>query len=282
MYKDKEAITYLRALFGEIMPDTLFRVCLYGKNDPKKTTVQRMNVSIAGFSEERRKKQKKLDKLTKKTGSVFLYGEDQPDHFLILKSGRKTTVFPLDTVEVSWTGFAGSRLSFSSDNWKNASSIDIFLKNTYIGKDAFDFFKATLLKAINNGIYTARMGKWVGKKSYSRDLPKEVAERMALEEALKTSDAELLKTMVIGADIQNVIFTPGNPDKDVLHTINTVQRYNTTPMQFRELIIESDTFGKEIGSKHSKSTYVYLLGTSFHAPSNLLIIRHRQKPKVQD
>jgi hypothetical protein len=83
--------------------------------------------------------------------------------------------------------------------------------------------------------------------------------------------------MVMGGDIEKVEFKEGKPEAGKLNVIKVYQHSFPTPLEFVEMMIEYDTEGKEIGAKNSQSTYVYLIGAPFRAPSNLLIIRHRPR-----
>ena len=278
-HKGKQAVTYLCDIFRKIETDIDFRIKFTGLKDKGKSTEILSKVSIAGFYEERRRELGRLEELQDKTGSVFLYGTIQPDFFLIFKYEGKTMVLPLADVTVERKSFAGKILHISSDSWKDIASIDIFLLKLFSGDEAIDYFENTLKDLINSGKYTARLGKWISTKVFGRDLKKEAADKLAIEEAIKNPEKETLKTMTMGADIEEIEFIPGDPDKKTHNTFKTKQKLNTTTLDFLEMVIESDTAGKEIGARASKSTYIFLTGTKYQNSPNLIIIRHREKSK---
>jgi len=275
LYEGKKAIEFLTTVFEDIDPDTRFLVALSGLRGKKESTTVHRNVSIAGFSEERRKTNGKIDKLTGRTGSVFLYGEDHPDYFLILKHDRKTLIFPLENASAQRVGFADSIIRITSDDWTKAAAVEITMKNVYADSDALKYFSRTVVEKVNDGSYAARLGKWVSKKVFDRDLDKDIAEKMAIEEAVRHPEEENLRTMIIGCDIQHIGFTQGDTSKEIPHSLKARQAYNSTTIQFRDIVVEADTAGKEIGAKNSVSTYVFLIGTALNAPANLIIVRHR-------
>ncbi len=278
-HKEKQAVTFLCDIFREIEPEIDFRVIFSGLKDKGKSTEIMSKVSIAGFYEERRKELGRLEELQDKTGSVFLYGIIQPDFFLILKYNSKTLVLPLADVTVERSGFAGSILHISSDGWKDIASIDIFLLKLFSGDEAIDYFENTLKDLINSGSYTARLGKWISVKVFGRDLKKEAADKLAIEEAIKNPENETLKTMTMGDDIEDIKFISGDPAKKTYNTFKTKQKLNSTTMDFLDMVIESDTAGKEIGTRASISTYIFLTGIKYQNSPNLIIIRHREKSK---
>ena len=272
--KGKQALKFLCKTFENIEPGRVFRVRITDGSAGKKQTEIRAKITIAGFSEEIRIKEKNLGKITEKRGSVMLYGDDHPDYCITFENGGKVKVFQLNKAAVSRNGFGNSIISITSDDWKNASVIDIYLRNVYTGEDAQKYFSHVLVKTVNTGTYKARLGKWVCKKAYDRSLKKYQSDLMAIGDYLKLSESDLLRTTHIGADITNIDFIAGKPSQDVDHTVKAKYTYDTTTVKFRDMVIETDTTGKEIGTQKSPSTYVYLIGTPFNSHVNLIIIRH--------
>ena len=128
---------------------------------------------------------------------------------------------------------------------------------------------------VNNGEYTARLGKWVSKKSYDRSIKKVDADKMAVAHEIARPEEETMNTMPIGSNIGNLEFAPGKPEENVEHKVLAKQEHNTTSIEFHDMVVEHSVSGREIGSKQSESSYVFFAGTSFSAPVNLLILRHR-------
>ncbi len=279
LYEGEKAIEFLKTLFENLDPERQLLVKLSGLRGKNESTTVQRTVSIAAFSESRRKSSGKLDELTDREGSVFYYGEEHPDHFLILKHGRKTMVFPLENAAAKRTGFADSVIRIFSNDWTKAAAVDIHVKSIFADLDGVQYFKNTITEKINNGSYTARLGKWASKKVFDRNLDKDAGEKLAIEEALKLPEEEILRTMIMGGDIQHLDFSPGDRAKEIPNSLKAKQAYNSTSIQFRDIVVEAGTEGKEIGTRESQSTYVYFIGTPFHAPSNLMIIRHRPHVK---
>ncbi|MBN1291565.1 MAG: hypothetical protein JXB48_06965 [Candidatus Latescibacteria bacterium] len=270
------AFAFLCRTFENIEPGRAFRVRITDRSAEKKQTEIRAKITIAGFSEEVRKKQKNLGKITEKRGSVMLYGDDHPDYCITLENGGKVKVFQLNEAKVTITGFGDSIISISSGNWENESAIGVYLKNVYTGTEAQKYLTHVLMKTVNTGTYKARLGKWVSKKSYDRSLKKYQSDLMAIGEYVKSVENDLLRTTHIGADISNIDFIAGKPSQNVDHTLKAKYTYDTTTVKFHSMVIEADTTGKEIGTQKSQSSYVYLIGTSFNSHVNLVIIRHNK------
>jgi len=274
VYTGREAVRYLCDIFREIEPERMFRVVLKGVNGGTESMKVTAKVGIAGLWEERRRQLGRLEGLKERTGSVYLYGDEQPDFFLVLNFEGKTTLFHLGGAKVRRTGFARSVIRIGSEGWRKATSVDIYMKNLYVGEDAFGYFSGELLGKITDGTYAACLGKWISTLGLDRNVEREKAEKKALERYLENTEKEIVKTMVVGAGLTSLEFVPGNAGKGEPHVVRTGQKTNKTVVEFGEMIIESHTPGKEIGTRLKDSTYVYFLGTPFSAPANLLIIRH--------
>lgn len=272
-----EAITYLLDYFRNVDADTMFRVKLMGVNRENRNIETQTKVTIAGFSEERRKVSGKMDDLRNKTGSVSLYGDEQPDHCLILEIGGKHIVFMLNDVTVQLLGFGQSIIRLSSSSWKKAVMIDLYIKKIYAAQDAIRFFKSKIEPGINRGELISRLGKWVSKKVFDRDLARNTAEKMAVDYYLKDPGNDTIRTTHIGGDIKEVKVIEGDAGNNVVHTLKTRMQFDSSSIKFSDMVIEYETLGKEIGTKAALSTYVYLIGAPFNSPANLLIIRHRAK-----
>ena len=85
IYEGENAITFLCKVFKKIEFGTEFQVRFSGINGEEKHADYRSKISIAGFSEEYRKEHGKLGEITRKNGSVSLFGDEQPDYCLILE-----------------------------------------------------------------------------------------------------------------------------------------------------------------------------------------------------
>ena len=277
VFREAQAVKFLCNIFDKIIPDRVFRVRITGKQGEQDISNFKTKIKIAGFSQKSRKELGMMEDLNERTGSVYLYGDEQPDYCIVLEKDGEPEVFLLDDVYVKKEGLGESLLNISSKSWKKASSIDIFLKNIYSDDDAFNFFNRTLCKKINAGTYTARLGKWVSKKAFDSDIKKEERDMMCLYYAFKQPEKELISTMIIGSDIKVIKFTPGDLLKNIEHTIKAEHKLDSTTVKFRGMVIESRVPGKEIGSRGTTSSYVYITGTPFNATTNLIIIRHHLK-----
>jgi len=274
IYTGREAVRYLCDIFREIDPERTFRVVLEGADGGTESMEVTAKVGIAGLWEEHRRQLGRLEGLKERTGSVYLYGDEQSDFFMVLNFEGKTMLFHLGGAEVRRAGFARSILKVGSENWRKASAVDIYLKDLYIGEDALGYFTGELLGKIADGMDAAFLGKWISTLGLDRNVEREEAEKGVLEKYLEDTGKETVKTMVVGAGITTLEFVPGDAGKDRLHLLETEQKANKTAVEFGDMIIESHTAGKEIGARLKDSTYVYFLGTPFSAPANLLIIRH--------
>ena len=272
---DSEAIAYLIDFFRNVKPDTMFRVRLLGVNRENRNIETQAKVTIAGFSEERRKSSGRMDDLHEKVGSVSFYGKERPDHCLILEIGGKHIVVMLDDVTIQLLGFGQSIIRLSSPLWKKAVMIDLYIKRIYAARDAIHFFKSKLEPGINRGEIVSRLGKWVSKKVFDRDLARNTAEKMAVDYYLSAPENDTVRTTHIGGDIKEVEVVEGSSAANMTHTLKTRQQHDSTSFRFSDMVIEYETLGKEIGTKSALSTYVYFIGAPFNSPANLLIIRHR-------
>lgn len=270
-------IDTLCGLFRGLDPEKEMRISIAGIGEKKRSQSMTAKVTIAGFSEDNRQKNGKLDTLSNRTGSVFLYGASQPDYFIILNDGKKTLAFSLANAAVKREGIAGSILHIEAPDWAKAASLDINISNVFSGAEGYQFFTKTLLERVNTGEYAARLGKWISTKVFDRDLPREEADRLSIEEEMKAPNREVIRTMVIGSDIANIQLAHEKKGHDEFRTLLVRQTVNTTKVPFKDIVVEYDTLGREIGAGQSKSTYVFLTGAPFNAPANLLIIRHRPK-----
>jgi len=277
VYKNKEAINFLISMFEKMKADTPLTVLLSSAAGRIQMVGIRSNVSISGFSEQNRKKTGNLGKLAKKKGSVLFYGDKQPDFCLIVKHNGKANVFVLNEFTVTRTGVAGSVLHINSTKWKRAKTIDIYLSNHFSGDNVVAFFTQYLIPKINDGEMISRTGKWVSKKVFDRDLDRDEAERRSIAHAAEKPEEESIRTMVIGGNIEKIEYISNTAGKDEFNVIKVYQQSFPTSLEFKEMMIEFDTFGKEIGARQAESSYVYLIGTHFRAPSNLIIIRHRKR-----
>ena len=274
---NSEAIVYLMDYFRNVGPNTMFRVRLIGVNRENRNIDTQAKVTIAGFSEERRKSSGRMDDLREKAGSVSLYGDERPDHCLLLEIGGKHIVFMLGDVTVQLLGFGQSIIRLSSPSWKKAVMVELYIKKIYAARDAIHFFKSKLEPGINRGEIVSRLGKWVSKKVFDRDLTRNTAEKMAVDYYLKSPESETIRTTHIGGDIKEIEVVEGSSGANMTHTLKTRQQYDSTSFRFSDMVIEYETPGKEIGTKSALSTYVYFIGAPFNSPANLLIIRHRAK-----
>ena len=282
VYSGSEAISFLVNIFESLEPDRILVVRLSVRDGKEKDLFADAKVSIAGFCEEHRKEAGCLEELKNRKGSVFLYGDEQPDHCLVIKHGRKPMVLPLEDILVQPLGMNGSTVRITSETWKMVSEVIVFHSDVISGDDAIKFFKADLLKKINKGTYSARLGKWISRKGFDRNRDKSEEESKVIGQAIEATEVEIIKTMSIGTDIERISLQYDQISVESPYTLTSRQQHNATKVQFRDMIIEHNTSGKEIGAKHSASTYAYLIGATFNAPSNLVIIRHRERPIVQD
>ncbi len=269
-----DAIDFLCDYFSAVEIGKEFKITVTLKNSNSAPSEKSANITIAGFNEARRKELGRLDDITSKNGSVFIYGDNPPDFFLVIKSGGKTNALSLENAAVQPAGFADSLLRITSPKWPRIAAIEIRIRPVINGKNSADYFEKTVLPNIRSGIYLMHIGKWVSKKVYDRSLSREVTDRMSIEEALRTPDKEVLKTMVFGSDIKGFEFNRGDMAKKIPHILRVKQQHNTLKLDFVEFIIEPGVMGREIGAKQTVTTYIYLIGTSFQAPANLLVIRH--------
>lgn len=277
VYEKEKAIQFLIKQFEQIEPDTLFRVRLWKDTSQEKFTDIQAKVNIVGFSEKHRKELGHFEMLREKNGSVFYYGEHQPNYLLVLVYGGKSHLLSIDDATARRSGFGNSTLHVASRSWKKAASIGIYVNNIYIGKEALGYFKHIILKRIAGNTYTARFGKWVSKRVSPRNITKADSDSMAISYAVKYPDKDTLNTMAIGQNIKSIQFTPGDTEKGFAHTIKVQQKLDSTTVKFSGFVIEADVPGKEIGAKLSQSSYVYLLGVSLNSPVNLIIVRHHGK-----
>ena len=277
VYEKEKAIQFLIKQFELIEPDTLFRVRLWKDTSQEKFTDIQAKVNIVGFSEKRRKELGQFEMLREKNGSVFYYGEHQPNYLIVLVYGGKSHLLSIDDATVRRSGFGNCTLHVASRSWKKAASIEIYVNNIYTGKEALGYFKHIILKKIAGDTYTARFGKWVSKKVSPRTITKADSDSMAISYAVKYPEKETLNTMAIGQDIKSIEFIPGDTEKGFEHIIKVQQKYDSTTVKFSGLVIEADVPGKETGAKLSQSSYVYFLGVSLNSLVNLMIIRHHGK-----
>lgn len=275
--KERSAIEQIYDVFSLKDPDTEYFVKIADRKNTAKKNGVLSKATITGFSEENRKKNGRLDPLSNKTGAVFLYGDIQPDYFLLLNNGAKTVVLPLEDAVLTRTGLTNGILGISSKAWPKVSSVEINIDSVFNGTDAMAFFKSVILKKINAGEFAARLGKWVSKRSFDRDLARDEAEERSIKEDVEKPDDEVIRTMVIGSDIEHIDLNPGNPAKKIEPSLTVRQHINTTKVQFQRMVLVHNVQGKEIGAGQSVSTYVYLTGVSINAPANLIIVRHRPR-----
>ena len=274
VYTGADAIDYLCKFFSERDPGKKFDVSISLHGDSSGQIDKTANISIAGLNEAKRKETGKLENVSQRNGSVFLYGDDTPNYFMALKTDGKTNAFSLENAAVQPAGFAESLLRVTSPKWPKVSAIDIRIAPVITGETAANYFESTILKKIRSEEYSCHLGKWVSKKVYDRSLSRVDSDRLAIEEAVKKPESELLNTMAFGADTLGIEYKRGDNSKDIPHKMSVRQQHNSTKLDFVEFIIEPAIFGREIGAKQTVTSYVYLIGTSFQAPSNLLIIRH--------
>ena len=276
----EKAVKYLCKTFEIIESEKIFRMKLGGSNGELSNEEYHATVGIAGYSEEVRKKGGKIGTLKDKKGSVSLYGDEQPDYCMILNIDNKITVFPFDEeTTAQLKGFGESILTVSSNNWAKASSVNILFKDIRTGDDAIKLFNEEMISKVNKGEYTARLGNWVSKKSYDRSVKKIDADKMAVAHEIARPEEDTMNTMLIGTDIEELEFIPGNPKDNKDHVIKAKQENNTTTVEFNDVIVQHDVFGREVRFKQVKSSYAFLAGTSFSARINLLIFRHQSPEK---
>lgn len=279
-YVGENAVKYLCKTFEKIESENIFRVKLGGRKEGQAPEEYRAMVGIAGYSEDVRKNGGKIGILKEKKGSVSLYGDVQPDYCIILNINNKLTVFPIDEeTTAQMKGIGESILTVVSNNWAKATSINILFKDIRSGDDAIRLLNEEIISKVNNGDYSARLGKWVSKKSYDRSIKKVDADKMAIAHDIAHPEEDTMNAMPIGTNVEELEFIAGDPNDDKDHIMKAIQENNTTTMEFNDIILQHDVFGKEVRFKKVKSSYAFLAGTSFSARINLLIFRHQSPEK---
>ncbi len=155
--------------------------------------------------------------------------------------------------------------------------MEIFIKDVLSGPEAVSFFRSELARKVNWQEFTARMGKWVSRKSYDRSVPKNEADVRSVAHDIAHPGDESLETTHIGGDLSGLEVTEGGGDCE--YTLKVTHGANTTTIPFAGMVVEHNVMGREIGSKQSKSSYAFLIGAPFNSRVNLVIFRHRPAKK---
>lgn len=141
------------------------------------------------------------------------------------------------------------------------------------GEAALDLFIRLFLPEIGAGSFIPYIGKWVTTTTGTASKRSE-AEAESIMLALEDANDDALRSMIVGGEIEQIDYTNRDSSEDGCYSISARQKANTYNVAFEDAILYYRKPVVDPVTNNAPRTYMYLLGTPFNIPINMLVFYH--------